>query len=131
VITRDFILRQIQQLAQVLAVVLVRKRTEDEAGAQATLAEGLEAATGVSLEKLRTMDRDALLALCEREGVFSAEWAVALADLLAEDEVPASWERAAWLYEAALAAGGPVPFDVDARIAALRAAGASGGPPSR
>jgi hypothetical protein len=122
-ITRDFILRQIQQLAQVLAVVLLRRRTEDEAGAQAALAEGLEAATGVPLGALRQVDRPALLALCVRDGAFSAEWAAALADLLAEDGTAAGRERAAWLYEAARAAGGPVPFDVAARDAALRAPG--------
>lgn len=120
-ITRDFILRQVQQLVQVLAAVLFHKHNRNAEAAREALAEGVEAATGVSLEAVRAMDRPALLALCTEAGALTVEYAVALAEVLAEDEDPGAWRRAAWLYEAACDAGGPVPFDVDTRIMLLRA----------
>lgn len=125
-ITRDFILRQVRQLAQVLAAVLFHKRDRNLEAARAALAEGLETATGTTLDGLCRLDRPDVLALCTEDGTFSVEYATALAELLAEDEDPAAWKRAAWLYEAARDAGGPVPFDVDMRIALLHAGSAEG-----
>ncbi len=87
-ITRALLLRELQQFVQVLAVVLFHKR--DPGAAQDALAEGVQTVTGVTLDALHAMDREAVLTL------------------------------AAWLYEAAVEAGGPYPFDVHARIAALR-----------
>ena len=65
------------------------------------------------------MSRAEVEALASEDGWVSAEKAVALADLLREDGDPAGRLRARWLYEQALRAGGPVPFDVADRIAAL------------
>jgi hypothetical protein len=124
VITRDYLLRQVQQLVQVLAAVLLHKRDRELDAARAALAEGVEAATGLPLATLRTLPRADLLDRCTHGGALAVEYAVALAELLAEDDDPGAWRRAAWLYEAARAAGGPVPFDVDTRIALLRAGSA-------
>ena len=119
-ITRDFLLRQIHQLVQALAVVLFHKRAEQYDQAQEALTEAVEQTLGLSLERLRQLPRNDLLALCSTGDALSSEKAVALADLLREDETAAGRARALWLYEAALEAGGAVPFDVHERIAALR-----------
>lgn len=118
-IERDFILRQVAQLAQVLAAVAAAKRGGDTAGAQVTLADGLRQSVGLGLVELRAMSRAEVEALVTEDGLVSAEKAVALADVLREDADPAGRARARWLYETALRVGGPVPFDVNARIAAL------------
>ena len=115
-ITQDYILRQIHQLVQVLAAVLLLKRERDPEAAQAALAEGLFSATGVDLGRLRRMTRGELRQLCERGSAVSGDMALALADLLAEDADPAGAERAAWLYELAAAAGGPVPWEFGTRV---------------
>lgn len=118
-IERDFILRQAAQLARALAAVLAQQRGGDVAGAQAALADGLDAALGLRLDALRAMGRAEVEALVTEDGLASAEKAVALADLLREDAEPAGRVRARWLYELAVRVGGPVPFDVQARIDAL------------
>lgn len=118
-IERDFVLRQVAQLVQALAAVVAGKRGGDAAGAQAALADGLRQSTGLDLGALRAMSRAEVEALVTEDGLVSAEKAVALADLLREDADPAGRARARWLYETALAAGGPVPIDVQDRIAAL------------
>ena len=118
-IERDFLLRQVHQLAQVLAVVIGRRGEGDHVEAEEALAEGLRSTLGVRLDVLRAMSRPEVGALVSEDGVISAEKAVALADVLREDAEAAGRVRARWLYEAALAVGGPVPFDVQARLEAL------------
>jgi len=120
-IERDFVLRQIHQLVQVLQAVLFYRRTQEHDRAQEALAEGLAQALGTELVLVRGLAREEVLALCTAGGVFSGEKAVAVADLLREDRTSAGRQRALWLYEAALTAGSAVPFDVHERIAALRA----------
>ena len=119
-ITRDFLLRELQRFVQVLAVVLFHKQKRDPHAAQDALAEGFQTVTGLALDALHTMDRTAVLELATYEGTFSAERAVALADLLAEDEHAPGRERAVWLYQASFDAGGPVPFNVAERITSLQ-----------
>ena len=119
-ITRDFLLRQIHQLVQALAVVLFHKKAAQYDQAQEALTEAVEEALDVRFEELRQLPRDEVLALCTTGGTLSPEKAVALADLLREDETEVGRERALWLYEAALDSGGTVPFDIHERIAALR-----------
>lgn len=122
-IQRDFLLRQIQQAIQVLAQVLLQKR-DGTPEAQATLAEALRQVAGADPAGLAALSREATRDLATDEGTFSPDLAVALADLLREAEdptphAPALHVRARWLYEDALEAGGPVPYDVMDRIAAL------------
>ncbi len=118
-IERDFLMRQIQQAIQVLAQVLLQKQDGDPAGAYGTLAEGIDAITGVSLERLRQRPLAGVLEAASDEGTFSPDKALIVAQLLAEDEDRASRVRARWLYEALLASGDVVPLDIRERIAAL------------
>lgn len=115
-IQRDFLLREVARLAQALALVLFHKRTGHADEAQDALGVALREVTGQAVDDLRGLDRAAVLALCDTPGGFSPERAVALADLLREDAEVDGRQRAAWLYEAALAAGAPVPFDVAVRV---------------
>ncbi|HET6568620.1 MAG TPA: DUF6483 family protein [Rhodothermales bacterium] len=119
-ITRDFILRQISQLAQALARVLFKKQAKEYVEAQEILASELKRVFGMDLEQIHTLDLEDLLALCRSGDGTSAEMALILADLLREDASPAGRQQAVWLYETALAAGGPVPLDVHERINTLR-----------
>ena len=116
---RDFILRQVAQMVQALAAVLSRRREGDGAGAQDALADGVQMALGRSLDDLRALSQMETEALVTEDGRVSAEKAVALADLLREDVEVDGRVRARWLYGLALEVGGPVPFDVQARIEAL------------
>ena len=119
-IQRDFILRQVQQFAQVLAEVLFQKRQNLFELAEQTLAEGIQELLSLELVEVLQLDRDALLALCTTDDWFSGDKAVALADLVHEEGSIAADERALWLYEAALASDAAVPFNIHERIAALR-----------
>ena len=118
-IERDFVMRQVAELARVLAAVLTRRRTDGLDAAQEALADGLAQALGLGLDAIRSMGRPEVEALADEGGVVSPDKAVALADVLREDDDPAGRARARWLYELALRAGGPVPFDVHERIEAL------------
>ena len=119
-ITRDFLLRQVHQLTQVLAAVLFHKRAGREEIAQEALDEGLRDALGLSLDELLQLRKEELLAVCRHSESLSPEKALALADVLREDESLAGQERALWLYEAARDAGDLVPYDIADRIADLR-----------
>ena len=121
-VERDFILRQVQQLAQALAQVLLLRQANKTTEAQQVLADGLEGTLGLTLKELRHLSRAELLTMCTPGGVFSGESSVAAADLLREDEAAAGRERALWLYESALtSADTAVPFDIYQRIETLRA----------
>lgn len=117
-IERDVLMRQVAELARVLAAVLAR-RHHDPASVQEALADGVGGALGLGLGEFRAMSRAEVEALVTDDGLVSAEKAVALADLLREDAEAAGRLRARWLYEVAVAAGGPVPFDLKARLDAL------------
>ncbi|MDT7858024.1 hypothetical protein RQM47_15360 [Rubrivirga sp. S365] len=120
-VQQDFVLRQVQQLAQALAQALFHKRADQSEQAQGALAAGLESALGLELEVLCRLPREEVLALCLPDGARSDERAVAVADLLRETDSAAGQRRALWLYEAVLASGGAVPFDVHERIEVLQA----------
>ena len=118
---QDYIVRQAQMLAQVLAQVLFNKRSDQPVLAQQALAEGLVRALGLDLAKLRGLSRGETVALFAPGGAFAGETAVALAEVLAQDTSPDGRRRALWLYEWALVSGGAVPFDVHERLTSLRA----------
>ena len=118
-ITRDYVMRQIHQLVQALAQVLLHRRGQSGEMAQAILEAAVTDFTGLSLEHIRSLDRSGLLALCSPDGITNGELAVPLADLLREDADERTLVRARWLYEAALDAGSVVPVDIHDRIAAL------------
>jgi hypothetical protein len=119
--SRDFIIRQIQQLTQVLAVVLFHKKAGRLDEAQAEIDHALRDALDLDTAALRHLDRPDLLAVCSAGDTLLTDLAVALADLLHEDATAAGRERALWLYDAVLDAGGAVPLDIHDRLAALRA----------
>jgi len=121
-ITRDFILRQIHQLVQALAQVLLHRQAGARDEALEVLETSIQEVTGVGLDRLRGMNREELIALCGTGDQFSAEKAAAMADLLHEDEDLEGRRRSLWLYEAALEAGAPLPLDVFDRMASLREA---------
>lgn len=132
-ITRDFLLRQLHQLTQALVQVLAKKQQgqHEEARQMAEAAVAELAGT----DRLYTLSRADLLALCTSDGHLNADMAVALADLIresappgagdqldgqADDEARLLRERALWLYEAALQSGETVPLDIHDRMAGLR-----------
>lgn len=117
---QDYIVRQIQQLAAVLAQVLFRKRAGEVEDAQTVLEAGIAEALGCDLEVVHGLGRDALEAMCAPGEPLAGETALAVAEVLAEDREPSGRRRALWLYEIALEAGEAVPFDVHDRIEALR-----------
>ncbi len=119
-ISRDHLVRQIQQLSQVLAVALFHKRAGQVEEAAEALAHGLEQATGLPLADLHRLGPDETLALCRDGEAFSSEHALALADLLREDASAAGRKRALWLYQAVRDAGDLAPLDLPERIAALQ-----------
>jgi len=117
-IQRDYILRQVHQLAQVLAQVLMLKRADQLEEAQGVLIRGIGSVLG--REDVHAVSREDLLASCTTGSTLCSEKAVAVADLLREHAAAAERQRALWLYEAALASGGVVPLDVYERIETLR-----------
>lgn len=120
-IQRDILLRQVQQLAQILAQVLFHKKEEQVEEAQALIAQGLVEMLGLDVDDLRTRSRDELQALFSDGSRLVEATAIAVADLLREDATEAGRRRALWLYELALHEGATVPYDVVDRIDALRA----------
>ncbi|MGB3542261.1 hypothetical protein [Rubrivirga sp.] len=117
---QDFLIRQAQQLAAVLAQVLFRKRTGEVEQAQSVLEAEIARVFGTDLEGVRGLDRRRLRELCTSGERLAGEVGVAVAALLSEDEGAEGRRRALWLYEIALEAGDAVPFDVHDRIDALR-----------
>lgn len=117
--SRDYVIRQIRQLTMALATLLGKRGALSAAEVANEISASMQGASGVDLERLRLLTRAQVRALCERDGSVNPELAVSMADLLAQDEHEASRLRAAWLYEEALRAGGPVPHDIHDRIQML------------
>ena len=118
---QDHILRQVQQLAEVLARALFHKQAEQPDQARDVVSDGLASVLGLDLGALCKLSQADVLALCAPGGVLSGDKAVAVADVLREAPAAAAARRALWLYEAALGSGEAVPFDVHARMRDLRA----------
>ncbi|MFK7845665.1 MAG: hypothetical protein AB8G77_10215 [Rhodothermales bacterium] len=136
-IQKDFVLRQIQQLVQVMARVLQLK-TEgffEEAADELDIA--LNETLDTSVKELLTMTEEEILLLCTRDGQLNADIALVLAELLEEtDELAVdhalSFENeqhnqekgargALFLYKALVSSGKAVPFDIYDRISRLEA----------
>ena len=119
--SKDYLVRQLQQFVQALAMVMLNKRQGHRDLAQNLIHNTMMDLFGVSLDDVRVLDGEAMLGLVTFDGVLQQDVAIAAADLLAEDESPDGRLRAAWLFEAVLKSGGTVPHDVHERIAELRA----------
>ncbi len=111
VLHRDFLMRQIQQLIQVLLQVMFNKQQGNHEQAETILNEGLKATFDADLDTLLALEEEAFMALCSPSNAFHAELAVALADLLREVGSPAALVRARWLYEASVATGAPISVE--------------------
>ena len=109
-ITRDYIMRQVHQLARVLAVMLFKKKAGELDEIPGVLNEGLTEAFGLKLPDFYSMDKDAIIKTCTSGDHFQSSLAVALADLLKEEGSLAGSERAFWLYEAVYEAGETLPL---------------------
>ena len=105
-------MRQIHQLAQVLALVLFNKRENPEIEINEVISRGLQDSLGITLDELLDLNKSQVLALCHKEGRFQPDFAVSLADLLMEESSETALEHATWLYSAALEAGGTLPMHV-------------------
>jgi hypothetical protein len=127
---RDYLMRQIQQMMQVITQVLFHRRNDrpDEA------LEIIDTAFSdlPALEKLLRpgLSRDEVLETCGGATGLNSDYAVVVADVLRERGSILSedgsrgrtWLRyALWLYEAALAEGGSaVPWNVHEQMAQLK-----------
>jgi hypothetical protein len=111
VLHRDFLMRQIQQLVQVLLQVLFNKQEGNHEVARSVLDEGLKSTFKADLNELLTMERKTFMELCSPSNSFHAGLAVALADLLREEGTDPALQRARWLYEASIATGAAVSLD--------------------
>ncbi len=109
-ISRDFVMRQIHQLAQVLALILFNKRENPEIDPTEIIANGLNDSLGLKLEDVLALDKIQTTDICRKEGHFHPDLAVSVADLLMEDGSEAAQTRALWLYSAAAKAGGTLPI---------------------
>lgn len=130
-IQRDFVLRQIQQLVQVLTRVLKLREDGQTTEMAAVLDTALVETLGVDAQALSSLPVDELHALCSEHGKLHPEKALVVAELLevslTDDEQDAEavgGRRAAALslYQALVASGEAVPFDIYDRIAALKTA---------
>lgn len=121
VLHRDFLMRQIQQLVQVLLQVLTKRRLGDYEEAQTILDEGLQATFGEDLNALLAMDQSTFMGLCSPSNAFHAGLAVALADLLREEDSDAALDRAEWLYLASIETGAALSLEAIEWLSTRRA----------
>lgn len=129
---KDYLMRQIQQMAQVIAQVLFHRRNDEPGEALEVIDQSLQELPGLDAYLREDLERDDVLDACTSDdGAFNAEMAVTVADVLRErgeilaarnDGSSITWLRyAVWLYEAALEKGGSaVPWDIHAKITRLR-----------
>ena len=108
VLHRDFLMRQIQLLVQVLMKVLLKKEEGLSDDARSLLKEGISEALGNDLDSLLAMGHETFMSLCSPSNSFHTGLAVALADLLREESSPEAAQRAFWLYEASLQQRAPL-----------------------
>ena len=124
---RDFIMRQVHQLAQVLARVMSLDIRKTEVDPEVLLSEAVTQVTGMDLERLRRASPDELQSVCSPDGSFSSDLAVALADVLMEDaeirdargepgQADMARQNALALYRMARDAGGVLPLSILHRL---------------
>lgn len=128
-ITRDYILRQIQQLVQALARVMMLRSTQQDEEAMIEVDRALNELPELGVLIRSDLNRDDVLTTCGTGNNFNPEKALAVADLLVEkaelveDGVlrMRNLRYALWLYEAALATPAvAIPMDLYDRISWLK-----------
>jgi len=81
---QDFIMRQIQQLTQLLQQIIFKKKQNKHKEARQQIRDALERFTADQPKSFSELSLEETLCLFNQEGRFRAELAVAVADLLAE-----------------------------------------------
>ncbi len=131
VISRDFILRQIQQLVQVMAQVMMLRKGRKFDEARAEIQSGLAQVFGITLTDLHALPNDDLLKYCQSGDQLNAELALAIADIFEQEaemlweeaqieRARAYWDRTRFLYQAVLDQADTVPLDVYEKLAYLK-----------
>ena len=129
---RDFILRQIQELIQVIARIMGLRMEGNYEEARSHIEHTLQTIWNVHREELLLLSEDKLLELCHVNGVFHTEFSIALADLLAEDghiymeqgsknKALACYKQSHILHDIVLAQSEAAPYDIYDRISKLEA----------
>ena len=128
-IQRDFVLRQIQQLVQVLTRVLKLKHEGQGEEVFSVIDTAFQETLGLGVKDLATLPAADLLSLCSENGTLHAQKALVVAELIeatfeeeaiGETGMAGRMQAALSLYEALIASGEAVPFDIYDRIAHLK-----------
>lgn len=129
-ITRDFILRQIQQLVQVLARVMMLRSARQEETALQEIDRALSEISGMDVLLHPGLHREDVLATCGTGNDFNPEKALVLADvlvekaeLLREEEGRRQYlQYAQWLFQGVLSnESTAIPLDIYDRMTWIKA----------
>lgn len=130
---RDYILRQIQELIQVIARIMDLRIEGAYEEAHSSLENALASIWNIHRSDLVELTADQLKELCIVEGAFHTQFAVALADLLKEDgllyeeegkffHAKDSFKQSLVINKLVLAHSKEIPFDIYERISLLEEA---------
>jgi hypothetical protein len=127
---QDYILRQVQQLIQVLARVLELRTTSLLDEARDEIHNALKHIFDRSPMEISQLSDDQLIELCSSDSMLQAELALAFADLLKQEGMLCNeegrdadarryWKKTRVLYEAVLKKSDTIPLDVYDKINTL------------
>ncbi len=128
-IQRDFVLRQIQQLVQVLTRVLKLKHEGLGEDVFSVVDTALQDTLGMGVKDITDLPGPDVVALCKENGQLHAQKALVVAELIEatfdEDAIGQTvlvgrMQSVLALYEALVNSGEAVPFDIYDRIAHLK-----------
>lgn len=132
-IERDYLMRQIRQMVQVLQEVLNLRKQGQVDEARQHLQRAFHGLSEEEHGTLRTLSLEETLHFCNRGGSFKPEFAVRVADLLKEEgevlaeqgrleEAQQSWVRALLLYRRAMREQrAALPWNIGASVSGLEA----------
>lgn len=127
---RDYILRQIQEVIQVIARIIGLRQEGSYEEARSHIENALSENWKLHRAELIELPEDRLKELCIVEGAFHTQFAIALADLLTEDgliyeeqgkffHAQESFKQAHVINELVLSMSNEIPYDMYDRIANL------------
>lgn len=130
-IRSDYILRQIQQLVQVLARVMMLRTSRPVDEVHEEILQALKSVFGLTSLELVELPDDTLLERCMSGDAVNGELALALADLLEQegelcwDENQTAladryWRKTLFLYEAVMTRADTAPLNIHDKIAYLK-----------
>lgn len=130
---RDYILRMIQEIIQVIAQIIGLRKEGSFEEARTHIESALMTIWKIHRNDLVDLSGDKLKELCIVEGAFHTQFAIALADLLKEDgalyeeegkffHAIDSYKQSKLINELVLSMSSEIPFDIYDRIADLEAA---------